>query len=63
MFNYRHPIPRREKGGWELRAKSHFVQIRGSPLIPADKFRDAISCAQVAEICPIRSELVSSNFA
>ena len=33
------------------------VSLCADRRIPADEFREAISCAQVAEIRPIRSEL------
>ena len=57
MFNYRHPSPRREKWGWELRPLRHFGEIRRLPGLAAAEFRVANFCRQAADIRAIDPEL------
>ena len=57
VLNSRHPGPRREKWGWELRPLRHFGEIRGLPGLAADEFREANFCRQVADMRAIRPEL------
>ena len=52
--------PGARKGGCELRAKSHFVQIRGirgDPTGSADEFREAFFCRQASKMRAIGPEL------
>ena len=57
VLNSRHPGPRREKWGCELRPLTHFRQIRGFPGLAAAEFRVANFCRQAADKRAIWPEL------
>ena len=57
VLNSRHPGPRREKWGWELRPLRHFGEIRRLPALDGAEFRVANFCRQAADIRAICPEL------